>query len=76
MQERILPLLRCPISRSPLELQIIAKSIKSYETADEEIVSEGILFAAEDWFYPIIGGIPRLNVESFIDYSSSYQKHA
>jgi len=75
MQEHILPLLRCPISRSPLQLQIITKSLKTYDTSDEEMVSEGILFAAEDWFYPVIGGIPRLNVESFIDYSAFLSKH-
>jgi len=75
MQEHLLPLLRCPVSRSPLQLRVIAKSLQSYGTTEEEIVSEGILFAAEDWFYPVIGGIPRLNVESFIDHSSFLSEH-
>lgn len=75
MQENILPLLRCPISRSPLQLQIIAKSLKTFDTGDAEIISDGILFAAEDWFYPVIDGIPRLNVESFIDYSAFLSGH-
>lgn len=75
MQEWLLSLLRCPVTRSPLQLTTIAKSIKSYDTGDEEVIAEGILFAAEDWFYPVIDGIPRLNVESFIEFSDFLAAH-
>jgi 2-polyprenyl-3-methyl-5-hydroxy-6-metoxy-1,4-benzoquinol methylase len=75
MQERILPLLRCPVSRSPLRLQTITKVMKTFGSGDEEVVDEGILYAAEDWIYPIIRGVPRLGVESFIDHSEFLEKH-
>src|SRR5579872_6497978 len=70
MQERILSLLRCPVSRSPLELSVISTTVRSFDEGDEVVVKEGMLFGAEDWFYPVIDGIPRLNVESFLDYSA------
>lgn len=58
----MLPFLRCPVTRSPLQLQV---------TGDEE----GILFADEDWFYPVTGGIPRLTVEAFLDYAAFFRLH-
>jgi SAM-dependent methyltransferase/uncharacterized protein YbaR (Trm112 family) len=62
MQERMLPFLRCPVSRSHLKMQVIKM------TDDNVSVDEGILFAEKDWFFPIIGGIPRMTVEAFLDY--------
>ena len=69
MHEELLPLLRCPVSRSPLRLQIIGRSRKKYDTGEKEIeyISDGILFAEEDWFYPVIGGIPRLHISHEAD---------
>jgi 2-polyprenyl-3-methyl-5-hydroxy-6-metoxy-1,4-benzoquinol methylase len=75
MHEKLLNLLRCPVSRSPLTLEIIKKTTKTFRTGEEEIISEGILFAREDWFYPVIGGIPRLGVESFIDQAGFLSRH-
>lgn len=75
MQERMLPLLRCPVSRSALRLHAISHTIKSFDTGDENVVNDGILFAAADWFYPIIRGIPRLSVEAFIDYEDFLKRH-
>src|SRR4030095_9316344 len=60
--------LRCPVTRSPLRLQSIT------DIAEGEIL-EGILFADEYWFYPVIKGIPRLIVEAFIDYEDFLAKH-
>lgn len=75
MHEKLVSFLRCPVSRSPLRLHIIKKARKTFNTGEEETVSEGILFAADDWFYPIIGGIPRLIVESFIDHGDFLMQH-
>jgi SAM-dependent methyltransferase/uncharacterized protein YbaR (Trm112 family) len=68
MQERMLPYLCCPVTGSRLELRVI-------ERMDHATVAEGILFAAQDWFYPVIGGIPRLTVEAFLDYAIFFQLH-
>src|SRR5205823_6200980 len=75
MQEIMIPLLRCPVSRTPLKLELISHSIKAYNGRQQEIVSEGILFATADWFYPVIDGIPRLIVEAFSDYSDFLREH-
>lgn len=75
MQETTLSLLRCPVSKSILQLQVISKKIKNIDDSPIEIITEGILFAEQDWFYPIINGIPRLIVEAFIDYDFFLEKH-
>jgi len=69
MQPSLLQILRCPVTRSPLKLQPISCFPGSNEIAN------GILFANEDWFYPIIKGIPRLTVEAFIDYENFFRQH-
>jgi 2-polyprenyl-3-methyl-5-hydroxy-6-metoxy-1,4-benzoquinol methylase/uncharacterized protein YbaR (Trm112 family) len=75
MQELMVPLLRCPVSRTPLKLEVISRSMKAYNGIKVEIITEGLLFATEDWFYPVIDGIPRLIVEAFSDYSDFLRKH-
>jgi uncharacterized protein YbaR (Trm112 family)/SAM-dependent methyltransferase len=75
MQESLISLLSCPVSRTPLQLQVISRSQKQFGNTVQEVVEEGILFAAEDWFYPVIKGIPRLLVESFIDHEDFLRKH-
>jgi SAM-dependent methyltransferase len=50
-------------------MQIIAAS------EENTAIEEGILFAAKDWFFPIVGGIPRLTVEAFRDYEDFFRLH-
>jgi len=69
MHPSLLEILRCPVTRSPLKL----KTISCFPGSDE--IADGILFADEDWFYPIINGIPRLTVEAFIDYEKFLGQH-
>jgi len=75
MKESLLDLLRCPVSRSVLQLQVISTGTKMYDGVNHEIIGSGILFADKDWFYPVIDGIPRLNVESFLDYEDFLRQH-
>ena len=76
MQEKLIPLLSCPVTRGPLSLQVISRSTKIYNGRTEEIIWEGILFNKDkEWFYPVVDGIPRLLVEAFIDYAPFLQKH-
>lgn len=74
MQYKLLESLRCPVTRSPLTLQVISEKLKVFDEGREMIVEEGILFSEKDWFYPIIKGIPRLCVESFLDYPDFLNK--
>ncbi len=67
MLEKYLPILVCPVTRSALRLHKIAVKTKLFSSGEKEIICEGILFADKDWFYPIIDGVPRLLIESFLD---------
>lgn len=75
MLETLVPLLRCPVSHSPLRLEIISRTVKTFSSGDKQIVQEGLLYASSEWFYPIIDGIPRLIVEACLDYESFLRKH-
>ncbi len=75
MQASLLQLIRCPVSRTTLQLQVISQTKKVYEGTEYDIIQNGILFANNDWFYPIIDGIPRLIVEAFLDYSDFFVQH-
>jgi len=70
MQEALLPLLRCPVTRTVLTLKVIKQAEKVYDEETLADIEEGILYAAYDWFYPIIKGVPRLTVEAFLDYEN------
>jgi uncharacterized protein YbaR (Trm112 family) len=69
MHASLLDILRCPVTRSSLTLQALSHFPGTNE------VEDGILFAAEDWFYPITKGIPRLTVEAFMDYNVFFEKN-
>jgi SAM-dependent methyltransferase len=75
MHERLVSLLRCPVSGSPLQLQTITTCIRTFNDGEEKIIREGILYAAAEWFYPIVDGIPRLAVESFLDHADFLTRH-
>ncbi len=68
-------LLRCPVSRSRLTLHCLKKTIRIFDGKEAEVIEEGILFAEDNWFYPVVKGIPRLNVEAVIDYTDFLQLH-
>lgn len=67
MLEKYLSILVCPVTRSALRLHKITVKTKLFSGGEREIISEGILYADKDWFYPIIDGVPRLLIESFLD---------
>jgi SAM-dependent methyltransferase/uncharacterized protein YbaR (Trm112 family) len=68
MLEKYLSFLVCPVTRSALRLHIISVKTKIFSSGEKEIIIEGILFADKDWFYPVIDGVPRLLIESFLDH--------
>src|SRR5450432_2576523 len=69
MQHKLLEILRCPVTRSKLTIQIIKETTSTFGELMISTIEEGILFAGKDWFFPVIKGIPRLCVEAFLDYS-------
>ena len=68
MQESLLPLLRCPVTGTSLTVKVIKRAEKRFNGVNQSIIEEAVLYADTDWFYPVIKGIPRLNVEAFLDY--------
>jgi len=68
MNPELLTILRCPVTRSTLRLEVIEK-------AGNGSIQKGILYAEQDWFYPIIDQVPRLLVEAFLDHSDFFQQH-
>ena len=73
MQESLLTLLRCPVTRTALTVKVIKRTDKIFNGESVNIIDEAVLYAAEDWFYPVIKGIPRLNIEAFLDYDRFLQ---
>jgi SAM-dependent methyltransferase/uncharacterized protein YbaR (Trm112 family) len=74
MQQELLQYLRCPITHQKFDLQIISTKEKIYNGISINIINEGILLAG-DFCYPIINGIPRLLVESIIDFEDFLKNH-
>src|SRR5687768_12880154 len=75
MLEKYLSFLVCPVTRSELRLHKLSVKTKVFRQGEKEIIDEGILFSDKDWFYPIIDGVPRLLVESFLDYEEFLRKN-
>ena len=67
MFEKCLSILVCPVTRSALRLHKISVRTKLFSSGEKEIISDGILFADKNWFYPVIDGVPRLLIESFLE---------
>lgn len=74
MRNELLPLLRCPVSKEPLKLEILSYGKKIYDGVECEIILTGIL-RSSDCMYPIIGGVPRLLVEAMVDYKDFLSTH-
>lgn len=68
MQRWLITLLRCPVTRTELSITVLKKSAKVLDGQTIEVIEEAILYGSGDWLYPVIKGVPRLNVEAFIDY--------
>lgn len=75
MLEKYLSLLVCPVTGSELSLKKISVKTKLFSNGEKDIINEGILFAEKDWYYPVINGVPRLLIESFLDYEDFFAKN-
>lgn len=65
MRERLLDFLRCPDCKQTLELTIF--------DASEDEISEGVLHCANQHYFPIARGIPRMLPSSLKDYWSEIE---
>ena len=70
MLTTLLPFLVCPVTRTELTPGMLSFSRKLYNGIEKEVIWDGILYAENEWFYPVIDGIPRLQAEAFLDYEN------
>lgn len=75
MLPRLTEKLRCPISKSPLRIEVIREGSRKYGDLVLQEVEEGILFSEEGFVFPVIDGIPRLLVESVLVYEAFLKEH-
>lgn len=75
MQESLLDLLRCPVTRNRFTIVKIKMADKILDGKKVMVISEAVLYSGNCWLYPVINGIPRLNVEAIVDYEGFLKIH-
>jgi SAM-dependent methyltransferase len=74
MQYELLRYLRCPVSKTELQFQLIEEFEKNYEGSTVREIKSGLLFSSLGFVFPVINGIPRMLVEAVYDYRSFLQQ--
>lgn len=67
MQQHLLDLLRCPVTKTKLSFQLISVFKKKYGTIEVEEIREALLFSETGLIFPVINGVPRMLVEALFD---------
>ncbi|HAH25838.1 MAG TPA: hypothetical protein DCL77_19125 [Prolixibacteraceae bacterium] len=75
MQYELLKLLKCPITKTDLRFVLISEFEKSYSDAQVKEIKEGLLFSETGFVFPIVDGIPRMLLESMVDYANFLKRH-
>ena len=75
MNKDLLPMLRCPIQRTPLRLEVLEEQKKQMEAGLVTVVWTGVLYSEGGLVYPIINGVPRLIVEATEDFADFFRHH-
>ncbi len=75
MIKSLVEMLRCPVTRSRLSLIVLNEKQKKLDGVDTLVVNTGILLAEEDFFYPVINGIPRLIPDAVLYYDAFFNIH-
>ncbi len=75
MQQKFADKLRCPVSKEKLDLNVFEKTQRVYKGETREEIISAIFFSPNGFFYPVIDGVPRLQLESFLEYKEFCLKH-
>lgn len=75
MQYELLTYLRCPLSKTALRLEVISEFNKGYDDGDATEISEGLLHSVSGMVFPIVDGIPRMQIEASTDHAAFMEKH-
>ncbi|MCX7878506.1 MAG: hypothetical protein N2510_07695, partial [Ignavibacteria bacterium] len=65
----------CPVNRKELELITFENFLKAYEGIQVEECRNGVLLSPCGWMYPVINGIPRMQLDAFLTYSDFLKMH-
>ena len=69
MQQHLLVLLRCPVTKTKLSVQLISVFKKKYGDTEIEEINEALLFSETGLVFPVINGVPRMLVEALYDHA-------
>lgn len=69
MQRCILNFISCPINKKNLELQVFKTENRKYLNQTAEEIMEGLLISSSGFIYPIVGGVPRMQLDAFLEYN-------
>ncbi len=75
MKEAIVDVLRCPLTRGKLTLEIYEKEEKKYSNQTISEVKSGLLVSPSGYLFPVVNGVPRLQAESFLEHDDFLRKH-
>lgn len=75
MQQKLLNYLRSPIDKSELTLIEFKEHTKKYTSGEINECYEGILLGNESWMFPVINGIPRMRLDSFLEFEDFLRKN-
>lgn len=75
MKEAIVEVLRCPLTKEKLSLEVYEKENRDYKGESITEIKTGLLTSPCGYIFPIINGVPRLQAESFLEHESSIKKH-
>src|SRR5260221_8055611 len=70
MQEKILENLCSPIDKKELKLIVFKNHKKNYLAGEIEECYEGVLIDDESWMFPVVNGVPRMQLDAFLEYGS------
>lgn len=70
MQKKLLENLCSPIDKKVLELVVFKKHKKNYSFEEIEECYEGVLLGENGWMFPVFKGVPRMQLDSFLEYDS------
>ena len=66
--------LRCPVTKTPLRLEVLTEFEKQYANGSTREIKDGFLFSEAGFVFPIIDGIPRMLVETVYDYKDFLER--
>lgn len=75
MQYELLTYLRCPLSKTVLRLELISEFQRDYQGCLVTEVFEGLLYSETGLVFPIVDGIPRMQIEAAQDHAGFMAKH-